>query len=68
MGPDRTFPSLDSHKGPGGSDRTLKRKQENRGTLRRWVCATCKQPTTLVTCSDGMQRCPNHKAQFEAER
>ncbi len=49
-------------------ERTRRQKAERRGTVRRWVCATCRQPTTLITCSDGKQRCPEDKAAFDREQ
>jgi hypothetical protein len=34
-------------------------------TVRLWVCADCKQPTQLIGCADGKQRCHYHKEKYD---
>ena len=34
-------------------------------TNRVWVCASCRNRTTLITCADGKQRCLFCKQAFE---
>ena len=34
-------------------------------TNRVWICADCRQPTQLINCADGKQRCHRDKAVFD---
>ncbi len=50
------------------SERTLATKQARRGTLRVWICASCRtQGCTLSHCTDGKQRCPRCRELFKEQ-